>query len=280
MSPIVSLGWVRIIFSRFRELTESDLTIPPRPERSYDGSHRRDEVGYHARIMAPAIDEVLRGSLLFRRLGPEDRARLAEHARVRSYGKGETIFSEGDPADFFYDITSGRVKIFKMTPTGKDVILEIFGAGDPLGAVAAYHGRPLPASAVALEETTCLLIPRQAFFALIEQHPSLVRGLLLGLTVRLVELTNRLAELTGGRVEARFARFFLKLIDNSGRPDRGGLFVAMPLSRQELADLTGTTIETAIRIMSRWGKQNIVRTEKDGFVVLDREALELLAGER
>jgi CRP-like cAMP-binding protein len=229
--------------------------------------------------MAPSLDDSLSGSLLFKRLSADDRARLAQHARVRSYARGETIFSEGDPSDFFYDITSGRVKIFKMTPAGKDVILEIFGAGDPLGAVAAYMGRPFPASAVALEDTTCLLIARTAFFALIEQHPSLVRGLLLGLTVRLVELTNRLAELTGGRVESRFARFFLKLADNSGRPGRGGLFIAMPLSRQELADLTGTTIETAIRIMSRWGKQNIVHTDKDGFVVLDRSALELLAGD-
>jgi CRP/FNR family transcriptional regulator len=231
-------------------------------------------------MMTSSLDEALRGSQVFKRLNPEDRARLAEHARVRSYSKGEAIFAEGDRPDFFYDITQGRVKIFKMTPTGKDVILEIFGAGDPLGAVATYHGRPFPASAVAIEDTTCLLIPRTAFFALLEQHPSLVRGLLLGLTVRLVELTNRLAELTGGRVEARFARFFLKLAENNGKPGRGGIFVPMPLSRQELADLTGTTIETAIRIMSRWGKEGIVETAKDGFVVIDRQALEGLAGER
>ena len=240
---------------------------------------RSARVGYHP-AMAPGVDEALRNSLLFKRLSPEDRTRLAEHARIRSYSKGDAIFSEGDPSDFFFDIIAVRVKIFKMTPVGKDVILEIFGAGDPLGAVAAYMGRPFPASAVVLEDTTCLLIGRGSFFALIEQHPSLVRGLLLGLTVRLVELTNRLAELTAGRVEERFARFFLKLADNSGRPDRGGLFIAMPLSRQELADFTGTTIETAIRIMSRWGKQDIVHTEKDGFVILNREALELLAGDR
>lgn len=236
--------------------------------------------GYHSRMPSPSVDDLLRSSLVFKRLNPDDRARVAEHARVRSYAKGDNIFSEGEPSDFFFDIVSGRVKIFKMTPGGKDVILEIFGAGDPLGAVAAYHGRPFPASAVALEDTICLLIPRPAFFALLEQHPSLVRGLLLGLTVRLVELTNRLAELTGGRVEARFARFFLKLAENTGLPGRGGIFIPMALSRQELADLTGTTIETAIRIMSRWNKQDLVRTEKDGFIVLDREGLELAAGER
>ncbi len=112
---------------------------------------------------------------------------------------------------------------------------------------------------------------------MLEQHPTLVRGLLLGLTHRLVELTNRLAELSGGTIERRFARLFLKLAAQMGRPDRGGTFVPLSLSRQELADMTGTTIETCIRIMSRWGKQHIVRTEKDGFVVLDRNALDAVA---
>ena len=78
----------------------------------------------------------------------------------------------------------------------------------------------------------------------------------------------------GVRFDARFARLFLKLADQIGRKDRGGLFVPMPLSRQELADLTGTTIETAIRIMSRWQKEEVLHTEKDGFVLLNREALE------
>src|SRR5262249_33844127 len=162
----------------------------------------------------------------------------------------DTIFEQDMPSDAFYAIASGRVKIFKMLPTGKDLILEVFGAGDPLGAVAVYDSRPFPASAVALEETVCVVIPRAVFFALLEQHPSLVRGMLLGLTTRLIELTNRLAELSGGRIEPRFARLFLKLAAEMGRPDRGGTFIPLALSRQELADMTGTTIETCIRIMS------------------------------
>jgi CRP-like cAMP-binding protein len=145
--------------------------------------------------------------------------------------------------------------------------------------VAAYDGRPFPASAVALEDTTCLMIPRAQFFRLLEQHPSLVRGLLLGLTHRLVELTNRLAELSGSTIERRFARLFLKLSSEMGRQERAGTFVPLSLSRQELADMTGTTIETCIRIMSRWGKQEIVRTEKDGFVVVNRKALEAAAAD-
>jgi CRP/FNR family transcriptional regulator len=177
-------------------------------------------------------------------------------------------------------VISGKVKVVKTMPSGKDVILELFGTGNPFGSVAAYEEEeePFPASAIALEDTVCLLTPRSSFFALLEEHPSLVRGLLLGLTQRLVELTNRLTELTGSRVEARFARLFLKLSDNVGRPaPAAGTFIPKALSPQELADLTGTTNETAIRIKSRWGKDDIVRTERDGFVLLDKAALEEIA---
>ena len=222
-------------------------------------------------------EELIRRTAGFRRLHEDDRQRLARIAQAKDYVRGDIIFREGEPSDFFSTVVTGRVKVFKMTPAGKDVILEIFGPGDPFGAVAAYEGRPFPATAEALDETTCLLVPRQEFFTLLERHPSLVRGLLLSLTHRLVELTNRMAELTGGRVEPRFARLFLKMAVDMGVESPAGVMIPMPLSRQELADLTGTTIETAIRIMSRWGKQDIVRTEKDGFRILDRKALEILS---
>jgi CRP-like cAMP-binding protein len=225
-------------------------------------------------VSVPPDDDLLRRIGLFRRLPAGARARVAEVARVKAYERGEIIFSEGAPADAFIAIVSGRVKVFKSTPAGKEVILEIFGPGDPLGAVAVYEGMPFMASAVTLERTECLRIDQAAFFRLLEQDPSMVRGLLSGLTIRLAELTRRLAELSGARVETRFARLFLKLCERIGRPERGGVFVPMSLSRQELADLTGTTIETAIRIMSRWQKDDVLHTEKDGFVVLDRSALD------
>jgi len=229
--------------------------------------------------MLRPTDELLRRIALFRRVTPDDRARIAEVSHLKRYARGDLIFAEGDDADAFLAIVEGRVKVFKATPAGKEIILEIFGAGDPLGAVAVYESARLPASAVALEATECLSIARADFFRLLEHHPALVRGLLSGLTIRLAELTRRLAEMMGSRVEARFARLFLKLADQIGKPERGGTYVAMPLARQELADLTGTTIETAIRIMSRWQKEDIVRTEKDGFVIVERDTLEAVATE-
>lgn len=227
-------------------------------------------------VVAP-LDDILRRTTIFRGLSAEDRQRLAAVAAVRTFDRGDCLFREGDASDLLYTLISGRVKVFKTTPHGTEVILEIFGSGDPVGAVAVYESRPYPASATALEPTMCLVMPQPAFLSLLENHPSMVRGLLTGLTHRLVELTNRLAELSTGRIDARLARFFLKLADNIGRPAAGGTFIPLALSRQELADMIGTTIETSIRIMSRWSKQGLVRTEADGFLLVDRTALETIA---
>src|SRR5262249_27030376 len=111
--------------------------------------------------------ELLRITPIFSRLSPADRQTVAEVARVQEFARGDVIFEQESPSDAFYAIASGRVKIFKMMPNGKDVILEVFGPGDPLGAVAAYMDRPFPASAAALEETVCVIIPRAAFYRLL-----------------------------------------------------------------------------------------------------------------
>jgi CRP/FNR family transcriptional regulator, nitrogen oxide reductase regulator len=228
-------------------------------------------------LKVATLDALLRSSTLYRSLSPEDQERLAQVSVAKSFDKGETIFREGDAPDFLVTIASGRVKVVKMLASGKEIILEIFGAGDPVGAVVAYEGRPYPASAVALEPCSCILVRRSEFFSLLERHPSFVRGFLTGMAQRIVELTRRIPEVAGGRVETRIANLFLKLAERVGQPRAEGRFVPMALTRQELAELTGTTTETCIRIMSRWGKQGIVSTERDGFVVRDESRLSRLA---
>jgi CRP-like cAMP-binding protein len=223
-----------------------------------------------------SVEELLRSSTLYRNLSGEDQKRLAAVSLAKFYEKGDTIFREGDAPDFLFTIVSGRVKVVKLIPSGKEIILEIFGPGDPVGAVVAYEGRPYPASAVAIETAECILVRRSEFFGLFERHPSFVRGFLTGMAQRIVELTRRIPEVAGGRVETRFARLFLKLADRMGEARGATRFIPMALSRQELADLTGTTIETCIRIMSRWGKEGVVTTEREGFVVVDRTTLERL----
>jgi CRP-like cAMP-binding protein len=226
--------------------------------------------------MVTAAD-VRESSPFFRRLSPVDLERLAAIAVSRIYRKGDVVFSEGDAPAYLHAIASGRVKMVKRMPSGKEVILEIMGPGDPLGAVVAYEDRPYPATAVALEDVEALLLPRSELFSMLEQHPSVVRGFLSGMARRIVELTQRIPEVAGGRVETRFALLFLKLGENLGQAEGGVIFIPLPLSRQDLADLTGTTLETSIRVMSRWGKEGVVSTAPDGFRIADRELLGRLA---
>ncbi len=195
----------------------------------------------------------------------EDREAVAPLCRMRGYEKGETIFREGDPADRIHFVHIGRVKIVKSAGA-RDVIVEILGPGEPVGAVAVFERRPFPASAVTLEPSGILSIPEREFFALLENRPEMMRHLLAGLTYRLMMVNKRLADLTGS-AEQRAARLFLTLADRVGVSSSDGVRIPLTLSRQEIADLLGTTLETAIRLMSRWQKEAIVLTEKDGFVI-------------
>lgn len=248
-----------------------------RAAREAQGSNLADAASQYDEPVSTPAPEVLARLPIFRRLRADDRARVAAASRIQVFERGGEVFNEGDEPDALVTILDGRVKIYKRLASGKEIILHMFGAGDPLGTVAVYEGLRYPASAQAMEPTTCLFVPRHAFLTLLEQSPSLVRGLLSGLTLRLIELTERLTELTGSQVESRFARLFLKLAGQFGQPRPTGTFVPLPLSRQELADLTGTTVETSIRIMSRWSKEQVLVTEREGFLLADRAALEALA---
>ena len=201
----------------------------------------------------------------------EDREAVAPLCRLRGYDKGETIFREGEPADRIHFVHLGRVKIVKAAG-GRDLILEILGPGEPVGAVAVFERRPFPASAVTLEPSGILSIPEREFFTLLESRPEMMRRLLAGLTLRLMMVNKRMADLTGS-AEHRAARLFLTLGDRVGIATTGGLKIPLVLSRQEIADLIGTTLETAIRLMSRWQKEGIVLTEKDGFLIPDVKVL-------
>ena len=198
-------------------------------------------------------------------LRKDDREALAPLCRMRGFEKGETIFREGDPADRIHFVVLGRVKIVKSAG-GRDVILEILGPGEPVGAVAVFERKPFPAGAVTIEGTSILSIPEREFFQLVEARPEMMRRLLAGLTFRLIMVNKRLADMTGS-AEYRAARLFLTLADRVGTKSDTGVFIPLALSRQEIADLIGTTLETAIRLMSRWQKDGVVLTDKTGFHV-------------
>jgi CRP/FNR family transcriptional regulator, nitrogen oxide reductase regulator len=211
---------------------------------------------------------------LFQCLNADERKLLAPVCRAAPYEKGEEVFREGEPATDLCFVVIGRVKIVKAAP-GRDVILGLFGAGEPIGAVALFEGKRFPASAVALEPSTILRVPEREFFATIDAHPEMTRRLLQGLMLRQFEIARRLADLAGP-VEKRIARLLLMLARRMGRAEGDGFVVPFALSRQEIADLTATTVETAIRVMSRWGKEGVVVTGAEGFTIPDAPALQAL----
>jgi CRP-like cAMP-binding protein len=212
------------------------------------------------------------GLPVFRGLSADDQKRLAQLATLRDYERGDFLWHAGDPADALTVIVRGRVKIVRHAEAG-DVILELFGEGEPVGAIAVYNYIPYPASAVCLEPVTLLVLPRRDYFELLDRQPEFARGVIRELTKLVIALTRKVEEMRGQPVETRIAQLFLTLAERMGKETREGIEIPLALSRQEVADLVGTTVESAIRVMSRWGRESVLITGEGRFVIPSREKL-------
>ena len=209
---------------------------------------------------------------IFKDLPAALRQRVESMATLLDADKGHELWHAGDSAEHLTVIVSGRVKVVRHADTG-DVILEIFSTGETVGAVAVYNRVPYPATAIVMEPSVLLRLPRRDWFDLIEHDPGFSRGMMLELTRLNMALTRKLAAMHGTRVDARIAGLFLSLADRMGRDTDQGTEIPLPLSRQEIAELVGTTVESAIRVMSRWNREGVLITARERFVIPDRERL-------
>ena len=209
---------------------------------------------------------------MFRELPPVLRARVAAMATLQAVEKGDAIWHAGDQPDALTVVVAGRVKVVRHAEAA-DVILEMFGPGEIVGVVALYNQIPYPATAIAMEPTLLMRLPRRDWFDLLERDPAFVRAVLLAMTRLNMALTRKLASMHGTRVQARIATLFLSLADRMGRQTSAGTEIPLALSRQEIAETVGTTVETAIRVMSRWNREGILLTGREQFVIPDREQL-------
>ncbi len=221
--------------------------------------------------------DVIRSSPMFAGLPATDLQALAAAAREERVGAREYVFMEGDPSRWFCLVMSGRVKILRHSRGGKDVVLELLGPGEPFGGVAVIERRPYPASAQATEASAILKIPQDVVVAVAERHPSLVREMALMIGRRLRAAHDTVKSLAVDPVEARLAAALLRLGEQEGARERRGLVLGFHVTRQTLADMTGTTVETAIRIISRWIKDEIAGDDGGRLVLKDVEALRTLA---
>jgi CRP-like cAMP-binding protein len=216
--------------------------------------------------------EVLRQVPLFASLTNEQIAAVADQFHVASFAQDAIIFLEGDPADRLWVVQAGQIKIIKHTSEGQENLLEVITPGEMFGGAGILFPTH-PATAVAMTDTLTLCLERDPYLNLIRQYPEIALRIIALLGNRL-QAAMKMRALSTERVDVRLANILLKLSDKVGEPTSEGLRINLPLSRQDLADMTGTTIETAIRIMSKFRKEELVHTESGGFIViLDHERL-------
>ncbi|EFK05292.1 cyclic nucleotide-binding domain protein [delta proteobacterium NaphS2] len=219
--------------------------------------------------------EIISKTLIFEGLPAQYLEKIRDVAVSKKYLKGETIFMEQDEGNGFYLVAEGQVKIFKVSVSGKEQILHVFGPGEPFGEVPVFSGRRFPANAEAIQASRLLFFPRSAFLDLITSHPSLALNMLAVLSMRLRQFTQQIENLSLKEVPARLAAYLLYLSTEQGREE----FVALDISKGQLASLLGTIPETLSRIFGRMGKQGLIEMEDRKIRLLDREALESLAVE-
>jgi CRP/FNR family transcriptional regulator len=202
---------------------------------------------------------------------------LARASREDAHPAREYLFMEGDPAGWLGVVRTGRVKILRQARTGREVVLELLGAGEIFGGVAVIERRPYPASAQTMEPSVVLKIPAEAVIGLTERHPSIIRELALMIGRRLRAAHDSVKSLSGDPVEARLAATLLRLAEREGTRGPRGLTLPFHLTRQSLADMCGTTVETAIRVVSRWSREGLVEDAGGRLILKDLDGLRSLA---
>lgn len=203
-------------------------------------------------------------------------ARIAqeERHRARAY-----VFTEGDPARWFYLVQAGHVKILRQAKAGKDVVLELLGPGEVFGGVAVIEKRPYPASAQATEATTVVKIPAEPMIALADRYPVFIKEMALMIGRRLRAAHDSVKSLAVDPVEARLAAALLRLAEREGTRSKGGVTLPFHLTRQSLADMSGTTVETAIRVVRRWQEAGLLIDEGERLVISDPSGLRARTGD-
>ena len=201
----------------------------------------------------------------------EDQLRLVRNMATEvSFKKGQFIFYDGDKAEGFYAALDGQVKIYKISPEGKEQIFHVFGPGEPFGEVPVFSGDSYPANAQALVKTKCLYFSRKGIVNLINQSPSIAMNMLAVLSRRLREFTVQVENLSLKEVDGRVAGYLLHMAVEQGHEN----YVILHISKAHLASLLGTIPETLSRSLARLKEKDLIQVDKREIQILDRRGLE------
>ncbi len=216
-------------------------------------------------------------SLLFQGMPEQDRQAVLDRARVRPFPAGRLIFHQDEPVGELLLMTRGRVRLFQLTPDGHQLILHIAGPGEEIGLLPALMETRSTVSAQAVEDATALAWDASEFRTLMRRFPDLGFNAIaiLGEHIRLYQ--DRIRELTTERVERRLARTLLRLAKQLGVRTSQGVLIDLPLSRQHLAEMSGTTLYSASRILRAWEESGIVSSGRERVTILSPHKLVAIA---
>ncbi len=198
---------------------------------------------------------------------------VANVARSVEVKASAFFFRQGTKADTMYILMRGRVKLNQATPEGHDVLLRFVGPGEIFGPTATLRDRLYPVSAQAVGRCRALAWEGRTMVGLIEQHPRIAINVIADLSAHIQELRNRYRELATERVERRVAHALLRLAEQAGGRTDQGVLIDIPLSRQDLAEMTGTTLYTVSRLLRGWQRQGLVRAGRQRVEIVQPQRL-------
>jgi CRP-like cAMP-binding protein len=216
-------------------------------------------MGRHNGTAQAGDTQLVRGARIFEGLDEATVNAVLEAARVRHVEPGSTIFSEGQPASAVFVVLGGSVKLVQLTEDGAAIVFRLLGHGDAFGTVSMLSDDPYPVSAFAVTTTSVLEWPADVMRHFLEQHPRLAINVLRSVSERLQALRVQYRQLATEKVGRRIARALLELADRSGTKVEDGVLLDLPLSREDVAQLTGTTVYTVSRTISQWETLGILR---------------------
>lgn len=217
----------------------------------------------------------LRRVSVFKEATDEDLKLFAEKGIVRSIEEGEFFFFQGDPAAYFYILIEGRAKLLQTNPTGQQVNLRTITSWQMFGALGAVReNATYPATAQALESSTALAIESSFLKEMMQTRPYLNLNLMQLMTGYIMEMQERYRELATERVERRVALTILRLAAQIGKRTAGdSMTVELPLSRQDVAEASGTTIFTVSRVLADWERRGLVEAGRERVVIRNPHGL-------
>ena len=213
----------------------------------------------------------------FARLSEADITEVLESAVSRRYGTGVVVFEQGAIASHFSVLLHGRLRVTQLTPSGEQVVVRMVNPGDIFGIARALRLRSYPGTATAVVESVALNWPMEQWEPLVERYPSFAASTIRVIGERLLEAQSRVREMATEAVERRVGHTVLRLVQQSGVREANGIRIDFPISKQDLAEMAGTTLHTVSRILTAWEHAGIVDTGRQKLMVKDPHRLLLIA---